>query len=253
MRDYGKVHSAFWSSEDTRSLHDDGRMLALYLLTCQHNTIAGVFRIPDGYACDDLQWSSERVQEGFEELFQKGFANRCETSKWVWIYKFLKWNAPENPNQQKAVAKIAAQVPDSCGWKPEFMRVCGKLGASPDGNGLGRVSKGSRNQKQKQKQKQDKSAGALDGFAEFWSAYPKKQGKAAAEKAWGKLAPDADLQTRILTAVDVAKRSDGWRKDGGQFIPQPATWLNGRRWEDEPTTVVEGRDSSENSLFSGAI
>ena len=25
------------------------------------------------------------------------------------------------------------------------------------------------------------------------------------------------------------------KKEGGQFIPYPATWINGRRWEDEVT------------------
>ncbi|MBB3213441.1 hypothetical protein FHW67_002733 [Herbaspirillum sp. Sphag1AN] len=33
MRDYGKVYTAFWSSEDIRDLSEDGRMLALYLMT----------------------------------------------------------------------------------------------------------------------------------------------------------------------------------------------------------------------------
>ena len=27
--------------------------------------------------------------------------------------------------------------------------------------------------------------------------------------------------------------SDEWKRDGGRFIPHPATWLNGKRWEDE--------------------
>lgn len=132
MRDYGKVHTAFWSSATTRELSEDGRTLALYLLTCPHGTIAGVFRLPDGYACEDLQWTPERVNEGFAELLAKGFANRCETTKWAWIVKHFDWNPPENPNQRKAVAKMAAQVPASCGWKPEFMRVCGRFwGAEP--------------------------------------------------------------------------------------------------------------------------
>lgn len=123
MRDYGKVHTSFWSSSDMRSLSEDARALALYLLTCPHGTIAGVFRLPDGYACEDLQWGSERVSEGFSELLAKGFANRCETTKWVWIFKHFEWNSPENPNQKKAAAKVAMSVPDDCVWKLDYMRV----------------------------------------------------------------------------------------------------------------------------------
>lgn len=127
MRDYGKVYSTFWSSATTSGLSDDGKLLALYLMTSSHSTIAGVYRLPDGYVCEDLAWVSERVSKGFEELFDKGFANRCETTKWVWILKHLDWNKPENPNQRKAAAKIADSVPDACAWKQDFMRVCGAL------------------------------------------------------------------------------------------------------------------------------
>ena len=71
------------------------------------------------------------------------------------------------------------------------------------------------------------------GFASFWSSYPKKKSKPEAEKAWNKLKPDDALLATILKAIDAQKKTDGWTKDVGKFIPHPATWLNGRRWEDE--------------------
>lgn len=75
--------------------------------------------------------------------------------------------------------------------------------------------------------------GGEDGFARFWQAYPRKVGKAAAEKAWKRLKPPPELLETMLAALGVAKTTSGWTKDGGQFIPHPSTWLNGRRWEDE--------------------
>ena len=42
---------------------------------------------------------------------------------------------------------------------------------------------------------------------------------------------DVPLQT-LLDALEVQKRSNDWTKDGGQYIPYPAKWLNKRRWED---------------------
>lgn len=127
MKDYAKVHSSFWSSTSIRSLSEDGRMLALYLLTCQHGTIAGVFRLPDGYVAEDLQWQLERVSEVFAELVSKGFANRCETTKWVWITQHFRWNPPENPNQKKSAAKVAGMIPADCIWKADFMRDCAQF------------------------------------------------------------------------------------------------------------------------------
>lgn len=68
-------------------------------------------------------------------------------------------------------------------------------------------------------------------FETFWSAYPRKVGKVAAMKAWGRNGrPELSV---ILSAVEAQKSSDQWRKDGGRFIPHPSTWLNGRRWQDE--------------------
>jgi len=75
-------------------------------------------------------------------------------------------------------------------------------------------------------------------FDEFWNAYPKRIGKGAAIKAWSKIKPTDELHQRMLAAIATAKRSAQWTRDGGQFIPNPATWLNQTRWEDEPTSAT---------------
>jgi hypothetical protein len=72
-----------------------------------------------------------------------------------------------------------------------------------------------------------------DGFAAFWEAYPCHKGKAKALVAYRALAPDAALQSRMLEAISVQSQSDQWKRDGGNFVPHPTTWLHGRRWEDE--------------------
>lgn len=132
MRDYGRVHCAFWTSRDIERLSDDARILALYLLTGPHTTISGAFRLPDLYVSEDLRWPLERVRKGFDELLANGFANRCETTKWVWICKFLDWNTPENPNQWKAARKLAAQVPEHCTWRIEFQRLFARKAGDPE-------------------------------------------------------------------------------------------------------------------------
>lgn len=83
-------------------------------------------------------------------------------------------------------------------------------------------------------QKKDKPAPDWGLFDRFWKAYPKKKAKERARRAWAKLAPDLELCRVMSAALDRDKQSPEWRKDGGAYIPHPATWLNGRRWEDEP-------------------
>ena len=70
-------------------------------------------------------------------------------------------------------------------------------------------------------------------FDDFWILYPKKQAKAAAEKAYLKVKPDRDLFEKMKKALEAQKSSFDWQKENGRYIPLPATWLNGRRWEDE--------------------
>lgn len=72
-------------------------------------------------------------------------------------------------------------------------------------------------------------------FDLFWSSYPKKVGKEAARKAWKKLKPNLPL---ILKALQWQTESAQWSKENGQFIPNPATYLNQGRWQDEPEREV---------------
>jgi hypothetical protein len=77
---------------------------------------------------------------------------------------------------------------------------------------------------------------AREGFDIFWKAYPRKKSKGDAEKAWKAIRPTKDLLSTILAAIDRAKASADWTKDGGKYIPYPATWLNAKGWDDEEST-----------------
>jgi hypothetical protein len=81
-------------------------------------------------------------------------------------------------------------------------------------------------------QKNSASGIKLNGFAEFWSAYPRKKNKGDAEKAWASIKPSDALQAEIAGAVLLAKASADWLKGGGKFIPYPASWLRAKGWED---------------------
>jgi len=82
------------------------------------------------------------------------------------------------------------------------------------------------------------------GFDRFWAVWPKKVAKADAEAAWAKLAPGPELAEAIVAAVARQRGSPKWNRDGGRYIPYPATWLNRRRWEDEDEEVSVGPGGS---------
>lgn len=84
-----------------------------------------------------------------------------------------------------------------------------------------------------QNRKEKNNTLAQNRFNQFWSAYPRKVGKGAAEKSWSKIKMDDALFKTVLDAVESQKKSNQWKRDNGQYIPHPSTWLNQKRWEDE--------------------
>ncbi|WP_447988322.1 hypothetical protein [Achromobacter spanius] len=76
-----------------------------------------------------------------------------------------------------------------------------------------------------------RSAISSPDFAAFWAAWPRRVGKRDAEKAWAKLRP----QEKVAAVEALPKHVEYWDASGTdrQFIPHPATWLNGARWDDE--------------------
>lgn len=87
------------------------------------------------------------------------------------------------------------------------------------------------------------------GFDEFWSAYPKKVGKDDARKAFLKRKPDGELLALMLAAIAAQRESQAWTRDGGQYIPNPSTWLNQGRWQDETDPVPQRGEHSSLGMF----
>lgn len=87
-----------------------------------------------------------------------------------------------------------------------------------------------------------------ENFELFWSAYPKKQNKAKAKIWFEKNKPNEELMNIILSKLEMFKRTKEWKKNNGQFIPMPTTWLNGKRWEDEiDDSNIEMTDEEQNA------
>ena len=77
-------------------------------------------------------------------------------------------------------------------------------------------------------------------FLVFWECYPLKIKKPKELAAFLKLKPDRALLDRMLGAIDLQQRSRACRKDNGQFILHPATWLANRQWEDSVQPELAG-------------
>ena len=88
--------------------------------------------------------------------------------------------------------------------------------------------------KPKRKRKEPKTAPdhEPERFAAFWVAYPRGENKQGAIRAWDNLKAGPELLDQMSVGLARALKSDEWQRGIG--IPHASTWLNQRRWEDEP-------------------
>jgi len=76
-------------------------------------------------------------------------------------------------------------------------------------------------------------------FLAFWKTYPNKAAKKKAQEAWNKLEKAEDMEVLLPILLDAAEKQQQAKENSkakGEFTPEwphGATWLNGKRWEDE--------------------
>ena len=81
-----------------------------------------------------------------------------------------------------------------------------------------------------------KLADVPEGFQHWYDSYPRKHGKLAAVKAWKKIKPSSHLAVQMAEAIRNQTAQHHFQNGQGEdFIPNPATWLNQGRWDDEIT------------------
>ncbi len=96
---------------------------------------------------------------------------------------------------------------------------------------------------------------AEHSFGMFWVIYPRKIGKAQAQKVWTRITKNVPAETildGLRSQLPILKEKDT------QFIPHASTWLNQERWNDEPSdlgkpseTRTTGNRGAHDSLVAG--
>lgn len=90
-------------------------------------------------------------------------------------------------------------------------------------------------EKEKQVEKELSSEKLLEtNFQTFYDAYPRRESRGAALKAYRQAVKKADPPT-ILAAAQRFRTSRAGQDP--KFTPLPATWLNAEKWADDPTGV----------------
>lgn len=94
-------------------------------------------------------------------------------------------------------------------------------------------------------------------FDQFYAQYPKKVARKDAQKAWARLSEEE--KAKALEALPAHVRYWDIKGTEKEFIPYPATWLNGARFEDEldlsesvPKTAIAWWSTDDLTMKKGA-
>jgi len=89
------------------------KLAALYVMTCSHRTLEGIFKLPPQYACADLHWTMKTWTRACTVLQESGFLKWDSRTNVLLIVNALRYQAPENPNQAEAALRRISDLPDT--------------------------------------------------------------------------------------------------------------------------------------------
>lgn len=70
-------------------------------------------------------------------------------------------------------------------------------------------------------------------FVRFWNAFPRRVAKKDARIAWATLHPTDAQVDQMVAALAWQSEMPEWVREGGRFVPYPASYLRSERFSDE--------------------
>lgn len=111
-REFNMVSPALWGSEKFASVSRSAKLLHLYVMTSPHQTSAGGYRLPAGYAAEDLHCDPDEFGADLAELVKAGLLLHDPDSKEVYVVGWFRFCAPANQKHaigaHRLISKIAS-------------------------------------------------------------------------------------------------------------------------------------------------
>lgn len=235
------IKPGFYKNEDLAECSVWARLIfpGLWMLADKNGVLEDR---PKRIKAELLPFDSQEIDPLLSELEGRSLIVRFENNgaSYIWIPGFLKHQTPHY--SEKGIGIMPPTFSESRGQEDTSSpRVLSEHSENQDPIKAGSNAPSSLNPSSLNPESLDppprRVHGFPPGFDEFWAAYPRHVAKQDAVKAFAKLRADDALLRRILDSLAAAKASPDWRKDDGRFVPHAATWLNGKRWEDELAPV----------------
>jgi len=223
-------HTRFWQDTYICDLDPIEKLLFIYAITSPYLGLTGIYEVPLKYVAFETGLDKDMVVKIFNRFEQEGKV--IYRNGWLCVVKYPKYQKFSGEKLLIAVENEISRVPK------DILDIFIDYGYPIDTLSIpSRDRERERDKEMDIKKSKSQPSNLPDysnDFSNFWDAYPRKVGKANAEKVWKKYQPPL---AEVLAAIEAQKQSDQWSRDGGKFIPHPTTWLNGKRWEDEVEVI----------------
>ena len=110
---YSRISNRFWTDEKSSTWNDLVKLAALYVMTCSHRHLEGIFKLPPQYACADLNWTMKSWKSALAFLQESHFLKWDSRTSIVLIINALRYQAPENENQRTAAIRRIKDLPNT--------------------------------------------------------------------------------------------------------------------------------------------
>ncbi len=108
---FSMVSRSVWRSGRFKSLGSErAKLVYFYFLTCEHQNGLGCYRLPDGYAVDDLGWSLADYRSAKAECIAASLVRYDEETQEIFVEKWLQNNPAQNRKHLVGMAKAALNV-----------------------------------------------------------------------------------------------------------------------------------------------
>jgi hypothetical protein len=124
MRGYATVVPAFWTGGTGKAITaagKDTRIVATYLLTCEHVNMLGLYRLPFLYAAKETGLKPREIAAALKQLQAIGFAHYDEVTEFVWVINLARFQLALLPgealkdgdNRSKGAARVYRHIPSN--------------------------------------------------------------------------------------------------------------------------------------------
>lgn len=283
-REFAIVRASFWTGETGRKIREfggDAQRVALYLITCGSSNLIGLYYLPVPTLCHEVGITLQGAWKALRCLSEAHFAYYDAPSEVVFVPEMAAIQVGESlkPADKRIKAIIREwQKHRKCLFYNDFYQRYGVPFYLPDPSPLKAPYEPLRSQEQDQDQDKDqeqdtstvgspngkkrkvRSDAYCEAFELWWMAYPRKEGKGSAYRAWieaGKrIREQRKLDSRQVAEVLLYKATEYAESPRGHWpiakLPHPSTWLNDCRYDDDPSAwQVPFVTEEQRGLFAG--